>query len=193
MVSSKSGIRKNLTRRSAAVVLTALAFALAAPASAMAQPEIGPIVDSGSAILDSGSAILDGGNIIDNGIRILGSGSAIAGGVLGIDTGSANGGIATQQCNASTLSGEEGVTETLHELGRTGPTSFVLSYDTVDVPDQIEVFYQGALIHNTGYVGGSNGVGSVVVAVPAGTATAVLVRVTGPVGTVWTYTVGCPA
>lgn len=192
-MSSKSGIRKNLTRRSAAVVLTAVAFALAAPASAMAQPEIGPIVDSGSAILDSGSAILDGGNIIDNGIRILGSGSAIAGGVLGIDTGSANGGIATQQCNASTLSGEEGVTETLHELGRTGPTTFVLSYDTIDVPDQIEVFYQGALIHNTGYVGGSTGVGSVVVAVPAGTATAVLVRVTGPVGTVWTYTVGCPA
>ncbi|RMB77777.1 hypothetical protein AYK61_16185 [Rhodococcus sp. SBT000017] len=64
---------------------------------------------------------------------------------------------------------------------------------TVNVHDQIEVFYQDALIHNTGYVGGSTGVGSVVVSIPAGTATAVLVRVTGPVGTVWTYTVSCPA
>ncbi|OZF34811.1 hypothetical protein CH296_09130 [Rhodococcus sp. 14-2496-1d] len=188
-----SGIRRNLVRRSMAVALATGACALAVPAAAVAQPELGPIVDSGSAIVDSGSAILDGGNIIDNGARILGSGSAIAGGILGIDTGSANGGIATQQCNASTMSGEEGVTETLHELGRTGPTSFVLSYDTVDVPDQIEVFYQGAPIHNTGYVGGSTGVGSVVVSVPPGTASAVLVRVTGPVGTVWTYTVSCPA
>ncbi|AJW41576.1 hypothetical protein NY08_3566 [Rhodococcus sp. B7740] len=192
-MSRTSGIRRNLVRRSVAVALATGACALAVPAAAVAQPELGPIVDSGSAIVDSGSAILDGGNIIDNGARILGSGSAIAGGILGIDTGSANGGIATQQCNASTMSGEEGVTETLHELGRTGPTSFVLSYDTVDVPDQIEVFYQGALIHNTGYVGGSTGVGSVVVSVPPGTASAVLVRVTGPVGTVWTYTVSCPA
>ncbi|WP_280451293.1 hypothetical protein, partial [Nocardia cyriacigeorgica] len=54
---------------------------------------------------------------------------------------------------AKTLSGGEGVTDTLHHLGTSGPSSFVLAYETYRIPDQIEEFYQGGLVHNTGYIG----------------------------------------
>ncbi|NEW32689.1 hypothetical protein GV791_08955 [Nocardia cyriacigeorgica] len=100
----------------------------------------------------------------------------------------------SKPCNQSTQSGGAGVTETVHHLGTSGPTSFVLAYETYDIPDQIEVFYQGGLVHNTGYIGDdiNQGTGSVVVALPPGTETSVLVRVTGPGGTDWEYTVNCP-
>lgn len=48
----------------------------------------------------------------------------------------------TQHCNDSTESGHDGVTRTRHTLGRTGPTSFVLDYETENVPDKIDVIYQ---------------------------------------------------
>ena len=100
-----------------------------------------------------------------------------------------------QQCNQSTKSGGQGVTETKHILGRTGPTSFTLAYDTRIQPDKIDVYYQGRLIRSTGYVGDriNKGKGSVVVDVPPGIANYVTVKVTGPEsGTVWDYTVNCP-
>lgn len=42
------------------------------------------------------------------------------------------------------------MTETKHILGRTGPTSFTLAYDTRIQPDKIDVYYQGRLIRSTG-------------------------------------------
>ncbi|PXX63316.1 hypothetical protein DFR70_106379 [Nocardia tenerifensis] len=100
----------------------------------------------------------------------------------------------TQHCNQSTQAGGPGVTETIHQLGRPGPTSFVLSYETFNIPDQIEVFYQGTRVHNTGYIGDdiNEGTGSATITLPPGTATTILVRVTGPGGTDWNYTVHCP-
>ncbi|MFC9435026.1 hypothetical protein [Nocardia sp. NPDC057030] len=125
-----------------------------------------------------------------------GSGSGSSGGPGSSGSGSGPGTPAppTQQCNQSTQAGGAGVTNTMHQLGRPGPTSFVLSYETFNIPDQIEVFYQGALVYTTGYVGDdiNEGTGSAVVNIPPGTATAVLVRVTGPGGTDWNYTVHCP-
>ena len=53
---------------------------------------------------------------------------------------------------------------------------------------------KGWLIHSTGYIGDNinEGTGSAVVNVPAGGASSVLVRVTGPDHTEWSYTVRCP-
>lgn len=68
--------------------------------------------------------------------------------------GSIGGGVQpprVQQCDEETRSGGRGVTETRYMLGRPGPTRFTLRYDTLDQADEIRVFYQGRLIHNTGY------------------------------------------
>jgi hypothetical protein len=99
-----------------------------------------------------------------------------------------------QQCNEQTTAGGAGVTTTIHELGVAGPTSFLFEWEAFGVPDQFEVIYEGAVIHNTGFVGdfGGEGTGSATVNVPAGSATTVTVRVTGPAGTAWNYTVNCP-
>ncbi|MGV9677280.1 hypothetical protein ACWDSJ_18540 [Nocardia sp. NPDC003482] len=129
-----------------------------------------------------------------------GSSDTGSGGTGSFGTGSFGGGPGqsappTQHCNQSTKSGGAGVTETIHQLGRSGPTSFVLSYETENIPDMIQVFYEGAQVLNTGYVGDdiNEGTGSARVTLPAGTATSVTVRVTGPADTVWSYVVHCPA
>ncbi|WP_038171181.1 hypothetical protein [Tomitella biformata] len=100
----------------------------------------------------------------------------------------------TQPCSATTISGGAGTTITNHDLGRAGPTRFYLRYETINVPDQIEVLYQGRIIANTGYVGDNlnQGTGGIWVDVPAGASSSVMVRVTGPQGTEWNYTVNCP-
>lgn len=174
----KSRIRYPGFRNVAAAAAMVAAVTLVAPAAASAMPSTGSS-DTGSS--DTGSGIIDGGigSIISS---ILGSGS------------SGGPSVPTQQCNESTQAGGEGVTDTIHQLGTSGPTSFVLDYETQNIPDQIEVFYEGALLHNTGYIGDNinEGTGSVVINVPPGSATSVLVRVTGPGDTEWSYTVRCP-
>ncbi|SUB47474.1 hypothetical protein [Nocardia brasiliensis] len=164
---SQSVIRRPALRDMAAATVLAVVLTVAASAGASAAPGTG---SSGSS--DTGS----------------GSGSA------GSGSGSGTPQPPTQRCNQSTKSGGAGVTDTMHELGRGGPLSFVLAYETYDVPDKIDVFYQGALVRTTGYVGDhlNQGTGSITVGLPAGTATAVMVRVTGPNGTKWDYTVRCP-
>lgn len=100
------------------------------------------------------------------------------------------------ECNTATSSGGQGVTTTVHELGTAGPTSFLFEWETLNQPDQLEVFYEGVKIHDTGLVGDNinDGTGSATVTVPAGTSTQVTVTVTGPeAGTVWDYVVNCPA
>lgn len=100
-----------------------------------------------------------------------------------------------QACNEITKSGGQGVTETRHLLGTTGPASFVIDYETLNQPDEIVVSYEGREIANTGYVGDNTneGTGSIRVFVPPGSADSVLVRVTGPEeDTLWDYTVKCP-
>ncbi|MEU0868756.1 hypothetical protein [Nocardia brasiliensis] len=163
---SQSVIRRTDLRGAAAAAALAAALTVAA-ATGAAAPGTG---SSGSS--DTGS----------------GSGSAGSGSSPGTPQ------PPTQRCNQSTKSGGAGVTDTMHELGRGGPLSFVLAYETYDIPDKIDVFYQGALVRTTGYVGDqlNQGTGSITVGLPAGSATAVMVRVTGPNGTKWDYTVRCP-
>lgn len=134
---------------------------------------------TGSGVLDTGSGIL--GDLLDTGSGILGGSSGSAGGV--------------QECNRTTKSGGAGVTTTVHQLGVAGPTRFVLAYETLNIPDRIQVFYEGAQVLDTGYVGDNinEGTGSAVVSLPAGRATTVTVRVSGLDETRWEYTVNCPA
>ena len=72
-----------------------------------------------------------------------------------------------------------------------GDTIFIqrLQGFTAGVPDQFEIIYQGIVILNTGSVSGSQ---THVVTFGPGTSTNITVRVTGPSGTQWTYTVSCP-
>ncbi|MFD3744800.1 hypothetical protein [Nocardia sp. NPDC058633] len=137
--------------------------------------------ETGSGVIDTGSGIL--GDLLDAGSGIVGGG--------------ASGGSSetVQQCNRSTKSGGAGVTNTTHQLGVTGPTSFVLTYETLNIPDRIQVFYEGGQVLDTGYVGdnANQGTGSRVVSLPAGSLSTVSVRVTGPNDTQWEYTVNCPS
>ncbi|HMS76569.1 hypothetical protein [Gordonia sp. (in: high G+C Gram-positive bacteria)] len=159
-------------RRTAVVaVLGALTLTCAVPGAAVADP----LMDG----LDTGSA----GGIF--------SGSAQAAGSSGRD-GSPNGvdgSLRQVNCNQQSKSAGEAVTNTRHMMGRTGPMSFTLNYNTGTQADRIEVFYHGKVRADTGPV---TGTGSKHVTVPAGTNTYVTVKVTGPVGGSWNYTVQCP-
>ncbi|KIQ20478.1 hypothetical protein RU01_02320 [Rhodococcus sp. MEB064] len=179
MVSSRDFRRRQI----ATVAVVAAGLAFVAPAVASAQPST-----FGSS---TGSSLIDDPiGTLSEGARILGE---AIGGFGGSDLGSSGPGTPTQNCNEQTVSGGEGVTDTNHQLGRTGPTSFVLDYETESVPDNIEVFYQGGKVYESGYIGDdlNEGTGSAVVSLPPGGATTVLVRVTGPSGTSWAYTVRC--
>ncbi len=175
---------------------------LSAPAIGHAQPT--GSADTGSGVLDGGSSAAEGcvanlegciGGLVNSGSSALDTGSGIlgSGSAAGPGTGPGTGG-GTQACNASTKSGGAGVTSTTHLLGRPGPLSFRLVYDTENIPDEIEVFYEGRRIHTTGRIGDdiNEGNGAAMIAVPPGAATSVVVRVTGPNQTHWTYQVNCP-
>ena len=58
-----------------------------------------------------------------------------------------------EPCNATTSSGGQGVTTTVHSLGVAGPTSFLFEWETLSQPDQLQVFYEGVEIYDTGLVG----------------------------------------
>lgn len=159
-------------RTAIAAVAGAVALVCGAPGLAVAAPATGSV--------DTGSA----GGIF--------SGSADAAGSSGRD-GSPNGvdgSLRQVRCNQQSKSAGEAVTNTRHMMGRAGPMSFTLDYNTGTQADKIEVFYHGKVRAATGYV---TGAGSRQVTVPAGTNDYVTVKVTGPVGGSWNYTITCPA
>ncbi len=182
-------LRKSSVRTMAAAVV-AIAGVVGAPAVASAEPT--DVADTGSAIIDLGSAVADLGSSI---LGLPGPSGSFGGG-----GGGGGGGPAapeqTLPCNASAQSGHDGVTVTRHELGRSGPLSFQLTYNTYSVPDRITVFYQGQRVAGTGWVGDENyvgnGQGSLGVSVPPGVDTFVDVQVEGGNQTDWDYTVNCP-
>lgn len=161
----------NTSRKIGIVAAAGVAAAMSMPGTAAA--------DELSGSLDLGSSILDG---------IFGSGGGGGGG------GGNQGAPTVQRCDAQTLSGGAGVTTTRYLMGRPGPMSFNLTYDTENIPDQILVSYQGRVVANTGYVGNNinKGQGTIRVNVPRGTESSVVVRVTGPDDTEWHYTLYCP-
>jgi hypothetical protein len=105
-------------------------------------------------------------------------------------------------CDSQVKSGHDGVTNEVITMG-TQSGMVTLRYDMNSIPDKLEVIYEGQVISSTfqisgndnGYVGGDNGAG----------ATGILnflyryhidqfvtVRVTGPSGTDWSFTIQCP-
>lgn len=94
-------------------------------------------------------------------------------------------------CSQLVSSGGQGETFTDTELGMTGPTSFQLYYEMYNIPDQLQVIYEGVVIFDT--VGLVSGGTTTTVTVPAGSATTVTVRLYAPnSGTAWDYIVYCP-
>ena len=93
----------------------------------------------------------------------------------------------TTPCDTATNSGGVGVTRTVHSLGRTSGT-FPFSYQAFSIPDRFEVIYEGRTLLDTGSVSG----GATQNLTYTGSATVITVVVTGPSGTLWNYTVGCP-
>lgn len=164
--------------------------------------DLGARAASGSAAINPGDVatalMANTGSAVEivDGLAARDSGAVLEGIIHGIQgVGAATGSLApTQGCNATTMGGGAGVTSTKHEIGRPGPTAFVLRHETYSIPDRIEVFYEGNRIHDTGYIGDdtNQGTGQVVVGVPPGLSTSVLVRITGPNNTEWDYTVNCP-
>ena len=59
-------------------------------------------------------------------------------------------------CNVTKVSGGEGVTSTLHNMG-TNPGVVKIEYETFTVPDRIDVFYNGIWVAGTGSNPGSVG------------------------------------
>ena len=97
-----------------------------------------------------------------------------------------------QRCNEISDAGGQGGSYKRHELGRGGPTSFVLRYQTFQVKDRVTVIYEGKEIFNSGFVGTGGDVFRRI-DLPPGVSTSVLVRIDAPEnGTEWNYTVGCP-
>jgi len=97
----------------------------------------------------------------------------------------------TEPCNVETQSGGAGETRTRHYLGPT-PGPVTLDYDTLTVPDRIEVRYRGRVIAATpGMVSGRGRIGFDWR--PEGNDHVVEVAVIGPfANTRWRYRLNCP-
>jgi len=105
-------------------------------------------------------------------------------------------------CNTDTKSGGNGVTKTIHSLGKNSGT-VTISYHMAGVPDKLEVFYENKRVCSTfdvsdnqdGFVGGQNSAGccnKISFYYPATGDSFCTVIVTGGNGTSWQYTLGCP-
>lgn len=93
-------------------------------------------------------------------------------------------------CGVETPAGGAGTTETIHYLGPDAGRLDV-NYTMYSVPDMMEIFYEGQLVATTGGLVSGNGTLSFFYPGPP-RATTCMIRVTGPDGTAWTYTMNCP-
>ena len=123
------------------------------------------------------------------GLAVAAEGSMDTGSSGGIFYG-ADGAPRVVRCGQQSKSGGQAVTNTKHLMGRPGPLTFTLNYNTGTQADKIDVFYQGKFVGGSGNV---KGAGSKKISVKAGTNDYVTVKVTGPVGGYWSYTLTCPA
>ncbi|MGV0978826.1 MULTISPECIES: hypothetical protein [Weeksellaceae] len=98
----------------------------------------------------------------------------------------------TVQCNAKVESGGQGMTETTHNLGNS-PGRVVVNFDMMDVPDKIEVIYNGEVVAtSTNFVSGQGNLSFNYQALP-GQPNSCIVKMSAPEdGTIWEYVVNCP-
>jgi hypothetical protein len=66
----------------------------------------------------------------------------------------------------------------------------VITYDMYNIPDQLDVYYEGVLIATTGEP--VSGIDTIEFDYVMNRATWVMVVVTGPDGTAWEYEITCP-
>lgn len=90
-------------------------------------------------------------------------------------------------CNQTSESGREGVTENNHIISdKSGVV--VIAYNMQNISDMMEVFYEGQLIHSTGFV---QGIDTLTINYTPNQENFIMVRITGPNDTEWSYTVLC--
>ena len=96
-------------------------------------------------------------------------------------------------CGVATKSGGPGITNTIHSLGENYGVVTV-NYNMVTVPDRMDIWFDAnpATDLPTVTTGGPvSGIGSLTFNKFSTTSTC-YIRITGPSGTAWTYTVNCP-
>ncbi|GBF32198.1 hypothetical protein DCCM_0389 [Desulfocucumis palustris] len=110
---------------------------------------------------------------------------------------SPNGGNAARKCGEASRSGGAGVTETWYEIGHV-PGTVEVHYDMAAIPDGLEVFYKGRLLTGTGGPVSGSGILSFNYNPSLSSScraeepdTEVMIRVTGPDNTGWSYQVLC--
>jgi Viral BACON domain len=100
-------------------------------------------------------------------------------------------GAAPSQCNTQQVSGRDTPETLTIEMGKSSGT-FTFDYNTYEVPDRMEVFYEGRILFDTGCV---RGPGSLALTY-SGISTVITVQVTpncsGTESTGWDFTVNCP-
>lgn len=105
--------------------------------------------------------------------------------------------VGVAQCNTNTTSGGLGIDRKTINLGKNSGT-FNFTYDTMSVPDQIIITYEGQTLYDTGCVGSTNST-TYSATVPisySGSSSQILVTVNGDCtntgSTQWTYNISCP-
>ncbi len=98
----------------------------------------------------------------------------------------------TVQCNAKVESGGQGMTQTTHNLG-SSPGKVVINYDMMDVPDKIEVIYNGKIVASSVNLVAGVGELSFNYQPVQGQPNVCIVKMSAPEdGTIWECVVNCP-
>jgi hypothetical protein len=95
----------------------------------------------------------------------------------------------TYPCDEKTKSGNEGITQNTHDLGENAGV-VTITYEMYSVPDKLEVFYEGKMVASTGKFISNSGL--LTFNYTPNNDTFCSVVVTGPAGTDWIYSMGCP-
>lgn len=99
---------------------------------------------------------------------------------------------AVVHCNEEVQSGGKGRTETRHELGNVSGR-IVIDYDMQNIPDQMEVYYDGRMVVSTDGLVSGEGKISFNYSADRSKPSFCTVVVSAPNdGTIWGYRVGCP-
>jgi len=104
-----------------------------------------------------------------------------------------SGELPTVPCNEEVKSGGQGVTNTVHPLGPT-PGLITIGYDMLSIPDKLSVTYNGRVVATTSSLVSGKGMLRWYYYPQPGAPQFCTVNVSAPEdGTVWQYSLGCPA
>jgi hypothetical protein len=98
-------------------------------------------------------------------------------------------GVVAAMCDTTQQSGGQGTTRLSIDMMATSGT-FPVDYEMYQIPDQLEVFYEGNVIYTTG--GLVSGASSASVTFSGSTAVVEVVISAPEEGTLWDVFIGCP-